>query len=74
MRKSYRLQDLECANCATKMEDEIAKLEGVNKATVSFMTSRLTLDVQDGCLEDVVHEAQDICTKYEPDCKIVVPA
>ena len=48
MRKSYALEDLDCANCAAKMEAAINKMPQVEKATVSFMTSRLSLVVPDG--------------------------
>ena len=44
MKKTFKLEDLDCANCAAKMETAINKLEGVQKATVSFMTQKLTLD------------------------------
>ncbi len=71
MRKSFKLENLECANCASKMENDINKLPGVNKATISFMTSKLVLDVEDDALASVVQEAQSICHKYEPDCTIL---
>ena len=71
MRKSYKLENLECANCASKMENDINKLPGVNKATISFMTSKLVLDVEDDALASVVQSAQGICRKYERDCTIV---
>lgn len=71
MRKSFKLQDLDCANCAAKMEDAIRKIEGVEKATVSFMTQKLTLVADDGRFDTIVDEAQRICTKVEPDCVIV---
>lgn len=71
MKRSFKLQDLDCANCASKMEDDINKLEGVNDATISFMTSKLTLDADDDSYSDILTQAQAICTKYEPDCMIV---
>ena len=71
MKRSFKLQDLDCANCASKMEEDISKLEGVNSATISFMTSKLTLDADDAAFEGVLAQAQGICTKYEPDCVIV---
>ena len=74
MKRSFKLQDLDCANCAAKMENDINALPQVNKATISFMTQKLVLDadVSDAAaLDAVVAEAQAICTKYEPDCKIV---
>ena len=48
MRKSYALEDLDWANCAAKMEAAINKMPQIEKATVSFMTSRLSLVVPDG--------------------------
>ena len=71
MKRSYKLQDLDCANCATKMECDIAKLNGVNSANISFMTSKLVLDADPGAIDSVLDEAQAICSKYEPDCLIV---
>ena len=44
MRKVFKLQDLECANCAAKMEDAIRKIDGVNTASMSFMTQKLVID------------------------------
>ncbi len=71
MKRSYKLQDLDCANCAAKMECDIAKLNGVNSANISFMTSKLVLDADPGSIDSVLDEAQAICSKYEPDCLIV---
>ena len=71
MRKSFKLQDLDCANCAAKMEDAIKKIDGVHDATVSFMTQKLTLVADDSRFNDIVDEAQRICAKYEPDCVIL---
>ena len=74
MRKSFKLENLGCANCAAKMEREINQLPGVNKATISFMTSKLMLDAQVEAvadLEPVLDAAQAICASYEKDCRIV---
>lgn len=73
MRKTFKLQNLECANCAAKMESDINKIEGVEKATISFMTQKLaiTADVDDAGMEAIVDQAQSICSKYESDCAIV---
>ena len=72
MKKHFKLQDLDCANCAAKMEDAIRKLPGVNSATVSFMTQKLTLDADDARFDEIVQEAVKICKKVEPDCTIVL--
>lgn len=71
MRKSYKLQDLECANCAAKIENAIKGIEGVNDASVSFMTQKLSLDVADDQLERVMTEVEQAIHKYEPDTMLV---
>ena len=71
MRKSYALEDLDCANCAAKMEAAIKKLDGVNDASVNFMTQKMTVDADDARFEAIMDEAQKICRKFEPDCEIV---
>lgn len=72
MKKHFKLRDLDCANCAAKMEDAIRKLPGVNSATVSFMTQKLTLDADDARFDEILQEAVKICKKVEPDCTIVL--
>ena len=72
MKKSYKMIDLDCANCAAKMEDAIRRIEGVADATVSFMTQRLTIEAPDDCFDAVLREAVRVCKKVEPDCQIVV--
>lgn len=70
MRKSFKLENLDCANCAAKIEHDISELPGVNKATVSFMTSKLMIDT-DADMDEVLDAAQKICTGYEKDCRIL---
>ena len=50
MRKSFKLENLDCANCAAKMEAGINELPGVNKASISFMTSKLMIDADAAAL------------------------
>ncbi len=72
MKKHFKLRDLDCANCAAKMEEAIKKLDGVNSATVSFMTQKLTLDADDARFDEILQQAVKICKKVEPDCTIVL--
>ena len=60
MKKHFKLRDLDCANCAAKMEDAIRKLPGVNSATVSFMTQKLTLDADDARFDEILQQAVKI--------------
>ncbi len=71
MKKTFKLVDLDCANCARKMEDAIKKLDGVNSATVSFMTQKLTIDAEDDRFDAVVKEAVKCIRRVEPDCEVV---
>lgn len=71
MRKSFKLEELCCANCAAKIETGINKLDGVNKATISFMTAKLVLDADDARFDEILDQAQAVCSKYEPDCVIL---
>lgn len=70
MKKRFKLTDLDCANCAAKMEDAIKRISGVNDANVSFLTQKLTLDAEDGCFEEILDEVVRVCRKVEPDCVI----
>ena len=71
MKKKFKLVDLDCANCVAKMEGAIKKIDGVNDATVSFLTQKLTLDAEDARFEAVLDEVVRVCKKVEPDCQIV---
>lgn len=72
MKKVYKLEDLDCANCAAKIENAIAKIEGVEAVTVSFMTQKLTIEADDSIIEDVLKKAIKLMKKIEPDCRIVL--
>ena len=71
MKKKFKLQDLDCANCAQKMEDAIKKIDGVNDASVSFMTQKMSIDADDERFEAIMDEVVKVCKKVEPDCVIL---
>ena len=72
MKKKFKLQDLDCANCAAKMEENIKKINGVNDANVSFMTQKMTIDAEDEKFDEIMQEVIKVCAKVEPDCKILI--
>ena len=72
MKKKFKLQDLDCANCAAKMEDAIKKFPGVNDAYVSFMMQKMTIDAEDDKFDAIMEEVVRVCAKVEPDCKILM--
>ena len=70
MKKKFKMIDLDCANCAAKMEDAIKKIDGVNNATVSFMTQKLTLDADDARFDEILQKVVATAKKIEPDCEL----
>ena len=72
MKKAFRMEELECANCAAKMEAAIGKLEGVESASINFMAGKLTVSAEDHRFGDIMAQAQAIVSKIEPDCRIVM--
>ena len=72
MKKKFKLEDLDCANCAAKMEEAIKKIPGVNDASVSFMMQKMTVDAEDDKFDAIMEEVVRVCAKVEPDCKILM--
>lgn len=72
MKKVFKLEDLDCANCAAKMERAIKKIDGVVSATVSFMSQKLTLEADDATFDAIMKDVIKTCKKIEPDCVIVL--
>lgn len=71
MKKIYRLKDLDCANCAAKMERAIAKLDGVSSAEVSFMAQRMTLELDENRAAEILEQVKACVARVEPDCRIL---
>lgn len=72
MRKTFELEDLDCANCAAKMENAVREIEGVTFVSVSFMTQKMILEADDDKFNDIVKKAVRVCRKIEPDCTVIV--
>lgn len=71
MKKKFKLEDLDCANCAAKMENAIKKIDGVHDASVSFMAQKMTIDAEDDRFDEIMDQVAAICAKVEPDCRIL---
>ncbi len=71
MKKVYKLENLDCANCAAKMEAAIREIEGVSAATVSFMTQKLTIETDEASHEEIMKKVVQVMNKVEPDCEII---
>lgn len=72
MKKTFKLIDLDCGNCAAKMENAIKNIDGVTNASVSFMTQKMTIEADDARFNEIVKEAVKACKKVEPDCEVVL--
>lgn len=71
MKKKFKLEDLDCANCAAKMEETIKNIDGVISASVSFMNQKMTIEADDDKFDAIVDEAVKVISKIEPDCKVL---
>ncbi len=71
MKKVIRLQGLDCANCAAKLERAIQQIEGIEEATVSFMTQKVTVKAPDEKITEVLAKVKATIAKVEPDACII---
>lgn len=72
MKKKFKLENLDCANCAAKMEEGIKKIPGVSSATVSFMMQKLTIEAEEEHFDEIMKQVVSVCKKIEPDCTIIL--
>ena len=72
MKKTFQLEDLDCAHCAARMEEKIKKLDGVIAVEVNFLSQQLVLEAEDAVFEKVLKEAVKVCRRIEPDCRVIV--
>lgn len=71
MIKVYRFEELDCANCAAKMEDAINKIPEVKHASINFMTQKLTLETEGEITTDLLKKIEKNCRKVERDCRLI---
>ena len=72
MKKKFKMENLDCANCAAKMEAAIKKIPGVTDASMNFMTQKLTLEAEDARFDAILAEAQQCCDRVDKGCRILV--
>lgn len=72
MKKKFKMEDLDCANCAAKMEDLIRKIEGVNEVSISFLAQKLTIDADETRFDEIMKEVQAACAKIDAECKVLL--
>lgn len=71
MKKIYLLEDLDCAHCAEKIEKEVAKLEGVTESKVTFLTQKLSVEVEEEKAAELFATIKKVVKKYEPDVTVI---
>ena len=72
MKKILKMQDLDCANCAAKMEDAVRKIHGVQSVSISFMTQKMIIELDENESEKILKEVVKVCKKVEPDCEFLI--
>ena len=71
MKKTFILQDLDCANCSAKIENAVQQIEGVISATVSFMTGKLVLEAEEARFEEILDKAEKLIAKVDDDVTLI---
>lgn len=71
MIKTYKLEDLDCAHCAAKIEDAVGALAGVTKSSVTLLTQKLVIEVEDAKADSITKEIKKVVKKYEPDVEVI---
>ena len=71
MKKRYKFE-VDCANCAAKVEEAVKKIDGVNDATVNFMAQKMVLDADDTRFDEILKEVIAVAKKVEPDCELYI--
>ncbi len=71
MKKVYKLEDLDCANCAAKMERAVARIDGVSSVSISFMSQRMSIEADENRFDEIMDLVAKTCRKVEPDCSII---
>ena len=72
MKKTFELEDLDCANCAMKMQEAILKIPGVQNCEVNFLKQKMTLEADDAEFDKILKQAVKAIAKVEPDCTVVL--
>ncbi len=71
MKKKLKMNNLDCVNCAMKMQEAISKLDGVNDVQINFMFQKMTIDADDERFDEIIKLAESECKKFEKDVAIV---
>ncbi len=70
MKVKFKIKGLDCANCASQLERVIQKLDGVESASISFMTQKMELEYDETRKEEIIQNVKKVIKKEEPDVTI----
>lgn len=70
MKMKFKILGLDCANCAAKLEEEIQKVEGIDSASISFMSQRMEIEYDETKKEEIIKKVKEIINEEEPDVSI----
>ena len=72
MKKVFVMENLDCANCAAKMEDAVRKIPGVSYVSISFMAQRMTLEADDAAFDEIAKNAAKACARVDDGCCVIL--
>lgn len=72
MKKTYRLENLDCAACAAKIEAAVSKLDGVESVSVNFIMQKMSLEAPDDRFDDILKKTVKLCRRIEPDMEMII--
>lgn len=70
MKRVYKLECLDCADCAAKLERKLAAIEGITSANINFMTLKCTLEAEAEKMNEIIEKAMEIIKVEEPDVEV----
>lgn len=73
MKKTFKLEDLDCPNCAAKLEKAVADIEGVTRVSVSFIAQKMIVEAEDDAFSSVMAQLPKVAKKAVPDCTVIIP-
>lgn len=71
VKKTFMLEDLDCANCARKMQDAVSKLDGVSSCEINFMMQKMNLEYEESGENKLFKQIKKCIKKVEPDCTVL---
>lgn len=72
MKKTFKLEDLDCANCAAKLERAVGEIDGVTRASVSFIAQKMIIEADENDFDAVIKALPKVVKKAVPDCSIIL--